>query len=63
MTTSEIRKIVKSNIIAQGGKLYCFNFNNAAAVYGCSNSEWQNAVSYFKYSPQQAKFRATYNFN
>ena len=32
MTTSEIRKIVKSNIIAQGGKLYCFNFNNANAV-------------------------------
>lgn len=63
MSVIELRKIVKANIIAQGGKLYNYNYNNAQAVYGCNATEWQNAVSYFKYSPQQAKFRAEHNFN
>lgn len=63
MTTVELRKIVKDNIIAQGGKLYNYNYNNAKALYGCNVTEWQNAMNYFQYSPQQAKFRAKYNFH
>ena len=62
MTAKEIRKIVKNNIIAQGGKLYNYNLNNIRAMYGVNGTELQNAVNYFQYSPQQAKFRATYNF-
>jgi len=62
MTTKEIRNIVKNNIIAQGGKLYNYNLNNIRAMYGVNGTELQNAVNYFQYSPQQAKFRATYNF-
>ena len=63
MTTKEIRAIVKNNIIAQGGKLYGFNFNNIRDVYGVSGTQIQDAMNYFKYSPQQAKFRETYNFH
>ena len=63
MTAKEIRKIVKNNIIAQGGKLYNYNLNNIRAMYGVNETDLQNAVNYFQYSPQQAKFRAKYNFH
>lgn len=63
MTISELRKVVKQTIIAQGGKLYGFNINNIQAAYGVNYSQVQNAISYFAYSPQQAKFRAAYNFH
>lgn len=63
MTTKEIRAIVKNNIIAQSGKLYNYNLNNIRTMYGVNGTELQNAVDYFQYSPQQAKFRETYNFH
>lgn len=62
MKASEIRAIVKNNIIAQGGKLYNFNLTNIMNTYGIGVTELQNAVNYFQYSPQQAAFRAKYNF-
>lgn len=62
MKASEIRAIVKATIIAQGGKLYNFNLNNIKNAYGIDTVEIQNAVNYFQFSPQQAKFRAAYNF-
>jgi len=63
MTTKKLRNIVKNNIIAQGGKLYGFNCNNIAQMHGVAHTEIQNAMNYFRYSPQQAKFRETYNFH
>ena len=63
MTTSELKKIIRTTIIAQGGKLYNYNFNNWIAVYGVDGTRIQNAINYFQYSPQQEKFRTTYNFH
>ena len=63
MTTSELKKIIRSTIIAQGGKLYNFNINNIRTTYGVDGTRIQNAINYFQYSPQQEKFRATYNFH
>lgn len=62
MTVKEIRSLVKQIIIAQDGKLYGFNFNNLQAQYNITGVQLQNAMNYFKYSPQQASFRAQYNF-
>lgn len=63
MTAKELRAIVKNQIIAQGGKLYNFNCNNIKNAYGVTVTDIQNAINYFRFSPQQAKFRATYNFH
>jgi hypothetical protein len=63
MTAKEVRAIVKKIIIAQGGKIYNFNLTNLYNAYGLSVTQVQNAISYFSYSPQQAKFRAEYNFH
>ena len=63
MTAKELREIVKNQIIAQGGKLYNFNCNNIKNTYGVTVTDIQNAINYFQFSPQQAKFRATYNFH
>ena len=60
--TKQIRAEIKNAIIAQGGKLYNFNLTNITRALGCSSTDVQNAVNYFQFSPQQAKFRATYNF-
>jgi hypothetical protein len=57
MTAKELREIVKTTIIAQGGKLYGFNVNNIRKAYGVTGVQVQNAINYFKISPQQAKFR------
>ena len=63
MTAAELRAIVKQAIIAQGGNLYGFNFTNWIKAYGVSGTQIQNAINYFQCSPQQEKFRATYNFH
>ena len=63
MTTVELRAIVKQAIIAQDGNLYGFNCTNWRNTYGVSGTQVQNAINYFKYSPQQEKFRTTYNFH
>lgn len=63
MTIKEVREEIKKTIIAQGGKLYNFNINNIRKVYGVDGTTIQNAINYFQFSPQQAKFRATYNFH
>lgn len=61
MTTAEFKKIVKQTIMAQG-EIYNYNINNWHDALGVSTTQIQNAISYFQFSPQQAKFRATYNF-
>jgi len=63
MTQKEVRQLVKDAIIAQGGKLYNYNFNNLQALYNVDSVQLQNAASYFRYSPQQANFRKKYNFH
>lgn len=62
MTTKELKALIKETIIAQGGKLYNFNVNNIRKAYGVDGVAIQNAINYYQYSPQQAKFRAEYNF-
>ena len=62
MTTAEFKKIVTQTIMAQG-EIYNYNINNWHDVLGVSTTQIQNAISYFQFSPQQAKFRATYNFH
>lgn len=59
----QLREEIKNTIIAQDGKLYNFNLNNLMAKYGCTSVELQNACNYFRFSPQQAKFREAYNFH
>lgn len=63
MTISELRKIVKITFIAQNGKFYNFNICNIANAYGVEHCEVKNAMNYFYYSPQQAKFRTKYNIH
>ena len=59
----EIRKKVKETLIAQGGVIYNFNINNLVARYGCRVCAIQNAIDYFRYSPQQANFREAHNIH
>lgn len=61
MTTTEVRAEIKKAIIAQGGQLYNFNFNNLITL-GATGTQCQNAMNYFRYSPQQAAFREKCNF-
>jgi hypothetical protein len=63
MKTSELRKIIKNTIIAQGGKLYNYNITNIMTRYGVSGTECQNACNYFSFSPQQESFRKQYNYH
>lgn len=62
MTTKEIREEIKNAIIAQGGKLYGFNYNNLRNK-GVDGVKIQNAINYFQFSPAQENFRNTYNFH
>lgn len=50
------RKEVKAILIAQKGTFYNYNFNNLRSI-GYNGTDIQNAYDYFKYSPQQLKFR------
>lgn len=63
MKTKELKALIKETIIAQNGKLYNFNVNNIRKKYGVDGTAIQNAINYFQFSPQQAKFRETYNFH
>lgn len=54
--TKELREIVKNILIAQSGKAYGYNYNTLG-VQGYTATEIQNAFSFFRYSPTQAKFR------
>lgn len=63
MKISELRKVIKNTIIAQGGKIYNFNINNIVSTYGVTYIECQNAMNYFSYSPQQEAFRKQYNYH
>ena len=60
MTLKQTREAIKNVLIAQGGKIYNFNFNNLVAA-GYDSHDLQNAHNYFKYSPQQAELRKALN--
>ncbi len=55
-STKELKNIVKNILIAQNGKAYGFNYNNLVAQ-GYTTTEIQNAFSFYRFSPTQAKFR------
>lgn len=56
---AEVKKEVKAMIIAQNGKLY--NYNHILLMNrGYDSTDIQNATNYFRYSPQQATFRAQF---
>ena len=59
----EIRKAVKATIIKRGGvnKLLNRDYTEIREALGCSYCDIQNAHNYFQYSPQQEKFRASFN--
>lgn len=59
MTYFETRKAVKTIIAAQGGNFYNANINWLVDA-GHDFGNVQKAMSYFFYSPQQAKFRASF---
>lgn len=57
MKTTELRKIVKGILKKQGGEIYGADCTMLKNKYGVTGTQIQNAVNYFKYSPQQKLFR------
>lgn len=55
-STKELKNIVKNILIAQNGKAYNYNYNTLVAQ-GYTITEIQNAFSFYRFSPTQAKFR------
>lgn len=63
MKQKAIREAVKAAIIAQGGKLYGYNATTICKALNCTATDFQNAMNYYRFSPQQANFRNTYNYH
>ena len=64
--TQIIRDEVKQVIIANNGVVKCADIANLHSKYRNISgvvTMVQNAISYFRFSPQQANFREKYNFN
>ena len=59
--TTEIRKAVK-NVIATKGRISGYDVNDIREALKCSAVDIQNAMNYYRYSPQQKTFRETYNY-
>lgn len=61
VTTKQIRNAVKNLIIEKGidNILNC-HVTEVVEKLGCTYCDVQNAMSYFRYSPQQSKFRECY---
>lgn len=59
--TKQVRAAVKNLIMEKGGeKIFNFEITQLVEKIGCTYCDVQNAMSYFCYSPQQAKFRECY---
>jgi len=63
MTVKEIRTKVKKVLIAKGGTMLNADSIELTNRYGISCIDIQNALNYFKYSPQQKAFREAYNIH
>ena len=59
--TVEIRKAVKNVIVTKGG-VSGYDVNDIRDALKCNTVEIQNAMNYYRYSPQQKTFRETYNY-
>ena len=58
MTAYEVRKEVKELIIKKGiNNIINADFNEIHNRTGATYGQLQNAMSYFRYSPQTAKYR------
>lgn len=57
----QVRTAVKNLIIEKGfSSIINQHVNELVARLGCTHCDVQNAMDYFKYSPQQKKFRECY---
>lgn len=57
MTTMEVRKEVKALVISKGLNNIVNADLNKLLDRGATGTQLQNAMSYFRYSPQTAKYR------
>ena len=56
--TKQVRDAVKNLIIEKGANnILNLHITEVVERIGCTYCDVQNAMSYFRYSPQQAKFR------
>lgn len=59
--TKQVRDAVKNLIIEKGANnILNRHITEVVERIGCTYCDVQNAMSYFRYSPQQAKFRECY---
>ena len=59
--TKQVRDAVKNLIIEKGANnILNRHITEVVERIGCTYRDVQNAMSYFRYSPQQAKFRECY---
>jgi hypothetical protein len=59
--TKQVRDTVKNLIIEKGANnILNRHITEVVERIGCTYCDVQNAMSYFRYSPQQAKFRECY---
>lgn len=59
MTTKEIRNEIRNLIISKGIKnIINADLNEIKNRTGANYTQLQNAMNYFRYSPQAAKYRA-----
>ena len=59
--TKQVRDAVKNLIIEKGANnILNRHITEMVEKIGCTYCDVQNAMSYFRYSPQQAKFRECY---
>ena len=56
----KLRTVVKNMIIKRGGMINGYDVRRIMDTYGVHACDVQNALSYFRFSPQQASFRAKY---
>lgn len=58
MTTMQVRKEIKALVINKGlGNILNADLNEIHNRTGASYTQMQNALNYFRYSPQTAKYR------
>ena len=58
MTAYEVRKEIKALVISKGlDNIIGADLNEIHDRTGATYGQMQNAISYFKYSPQAAKYR------
>ena len=58
MTNIQLRQEIKKLVISKGlENITGYDLNDLHERTGCGYCQMQNAINYFKYSPQTAKYR------